>query len=276
MNRTNGIVLLTLCASASTFAAVNTGDGLVAYWSFDQDFAANSGGAAYDLEAYGDNGEVPEVLGAGRFGGAAAFERDNREYLRTSASTYTEGGDLTYAAWYRLDTTISGGDRHFVMETDEPYARHAISYGLRDDNGNRGQVYTKNTSYVNSSFYVDNGSSQGAENGVWHSIVVTLDADLDGGTYTAYLDGVEAGSVSDVGTIWGGHGLVVGGHRDGTGRNFEGLIDDVAVWDRVLNTDEIDYLQSNPVMPVPEPAAGALGLGIVALASTAWSRRKPR
>ena len=34
-------------------------------------------------------------------------------------------------------------------------------------------------------------------------------------------------------------GLIIGGHRGGTGRNFDGLIDDVAVWNRVLSKTEI-------------------------------------
>jgi alkaline phosphatase D len=31
-------------------------------------------------------------------------------------------------------------------------------------------------------------------------------------------------------------GLIIGGHRTGTGRNFDGLIDEIAVWQTVLST----------------------------------------
>lgn len=82
--------------------------------------------------------------------------------------------------------------------------------------------------------------------------------------------------MSGVGTIVGGHGIVIGGHRDGTGRNFEGLIDDVAIWDRMLNTDEINYLQTNPVTPIPEPSAFPLLAGIAALATRFASSRRQR
>jgi hypothetical protein len=43
-------------------------------------------------------------------------------------------------------------------------------------------------------------------------------------------------------------GLVIGGHRDGVGRNFNGLIDEVALWQRVLSDTEISavYQSGNP------------------------------
>ena len=34
-------------------------------------------------------------------------------------------------------------------------------------------------------------------------------------------------------------GMVIGGHRAGTGRNFDGWIDEVSVWQRLLDQDEI-------------------------------------
>ena len=39
-------------------------------------------------------------------------------------------------------------------------------------------------------------------------------------------------------------GVVIGGHRAGTGRNFDGWIDEVAVWLRLLDQDEIRGLSN--------------------------------
>ena len=41
-------------------------------------------------------------------------------------------------------------------------------------------------------------------------------------------------------------GLVIGGHRAGTGRNFDGWIDEVAIWQRLLRKDEIRRLSKLP------------------------------
>jgi hypothetical protein len=37
---------------------------------------------------------------------------------------------------------------------------------------------------------------------------------------------------------WGG--LIIGGHRAGSGRSFDGWIDEVAVWQRVLSPEDIE------------------------------------
>jgi hypothetical protein len=272
------VIALLLITTSAVHGAVTLKQGLVAHWSFDEDFTADEGGTAYDLVTgtfSNVSGAAPEITTgtAGAFGEAAEFERSNGEHLFTTESVYTTGDDLTYSAWYRLDVAdISSGDRYFVIENEASY--NSISYGLRDDNGtDKGQVYANPDGEDSEDFYVDNGTSVGAEDGVWHNIIVTFDADLSGGTYTAYLNGVQAGSASSVGTISGGDGIVIGGHRDKTGRNFEGLIDDVAVWDRVLNSDEINHIQTSPV-PEPSLAAGIAGLAVLTFAGWRWRRAR--
>ena len=44
--------------------------------------------------------------------------------------------------------------------------------------------------------------------------------------------------------------LVIGGHRDGTGRNYNGLIDEVGLWARVLEPEEIAALADAGQAPV--------------------------
>ncbi|GAA4444451.1 hypothetical protein GCM10023156_02810 [Novipirellula rosea] len=38
---------------------------------------------------------------------------------------------------------------------------------------------------------------------------------------------------------------MIGGHRTGDGRNFDGMIDEVAIWNRVLSASEIDAIYNN-------------------------------
>jgi hypothetical protein len=92
--------------------------------------------------------------------------------------------------------------------------------------------------------------------GQWHHIVVTFDPTAFdvGGTifaeFRAYLDGQQAGSVVAQGNVVASPGLVIGGHRAGSGRNFQGWIDEVAVWDRVLSAEEVAFLNANAISPV--------------------------
>jgi hypothetical protein len=59
-----------------------------------------------------------------------------------------------------------------------------------------------------------------------------------------YLNGKEAARhdlpVSGPSSEQGG--LVLGGHRAGVGRNFDGLLDEVGIWSRVLANHEVRAL----------------------------------
>jgi hypothetical protein len=237
--------------------------GLTHYWSFDDGFQAVVGGSSYDFQAF--NGA--SINPAGMFGGAAQFSRASSQYLYATGPIYT-GGDMTYMAWYRLDTAIGGSDRYFIMETDGGQA--AVSYGLRlNASLPQGQVFAQTTG-GSANFYTNNGTLLGGEPNVWHNLIVTLDGAT--GTYTAYLNGLPAGTLAAglVGTVYAfDTGLAVGAHRSLTGRNFEGLIDEVAFWNRMLSLDEIVVLQTSTV---PEPAAYATLLGALALLFLVYRR----
>jgi hypothetical protein len=231
----------TSAASVGATAADNRlAAGLIAYWSFDQGFGADNGGSAYDFTAF--NGAAIDPVG--RFGGAARFTRNASQYLVCNDTVYAGAGDMSYMAWYRLDEPIFGTARYFVMET--PANNHPVSYGLRlDGTVGKGQVFTSDAAAVKNSFYLDNGLGHGAEPGRWYNLIVTLDGAT--GVTNAYLDGVHAGTTTQGGDIAASSGLVLGAHRDLTGRNFMGLIDEVAFWSRVLTPAEIAALQLAPV-----------------------------
>ena len=264
---------------------------LTAYWSFDNDFTADAGGSAFDLTSFnGATAGDPD----GRFGNAARFERANSEYAFTTGDVLNNGpgNDYTYSAWYKSDViTISQtGDRYFVLETtagDAPSSTEAwvASYGLREDSSDvdpngRGEVYTSST--VDGServAYVPGGNANGGAP-AWHNIIVSWDADggtaAGNGRFYIYLDGTEVASYikQDIGDpLRDVEGLVIGGHRAGTGRNFDGMIDAVSFYDHVLSSGQIAFLQSNPV--IPEPTTLAL-VGLVGVVGLCFPKRRSR
>ena len=106
---------ITLVAVIVTMLSTQARAGLVAAWTFDSDFTADVGGAAFDLTAH--NGATAGEPG-GKFGNAANFERANGEFAFTDGNVLTQGGDHSYSAWYKSNVTdITGGDRYFVLET---------------------------------------------------------------------------------------------------------------------------------------------------------------
>ena len=93
------------------------------------------------------------------------------------------------------------------------------------------------------------------------------------------MDGTLVGETTTSGDAVDTGGLVIGGHRDGEGRNWEGLIDEVAVWDEVLSSSEISRLQTQQpsAAAVPEPSSVALmAVGtLIGLGTRLRKKRKP-
>lgn len=67
--------------------------------------------------------------------------------------------------------------------------------------------------------------------------------------------------------------LNVGRRTDNIG-HFEGLIDELAIWNSVLAPDEIQWLYRSSIYAIPEPSTFAMLL--FAVAALAWPRRRGR
>ena len=235
-----------LAFSVPSLSAENLSQGLQSYWSFDHNYGPDAGPIETTLFPLGG----AERVASGRFGGAIAFNRDREQYLQTFAPVYAQGEDMTYAAWYRLDEPMAPGERHFILET--PDEDHALSYGLRIIGGQPvGQVYTADINGVKYNFELSNATGRGGEAEVWQHVAIVYDADA--GEVRAYLNGLPAGSMTVNAPLPSSEGLIVGGHRDGTGRNFQGKMDALAIWNRALSPEEIEALQTTA--PQPAPAA---------------------
>jgi hypothetical protein len=233
---------------------------VVAAWTFDNDFTADVGGAAFDLTAV--NGATAGAPG-GVFGNAASFSRASSQYAFTAGNDLTVGSDFSYSAWYSSTVTDVGGGRYFVLETmltDAPTgggSAWTASLGLRRVSGaNVMQVYTHPSQLI---FNIAGGNAtDGGGLPMWHNVVITYDA--GSGEFNSYLDGTLFGTLTSAAARTAVEGLVIGGHRAGTGRNFDGLIDDVAFYDNVLSQSDITALQS--ASAIPEPTIPAL-LGLM-------------
>lgn len=273
-----GGLLTSQTASAAT---------LIAYWPFE-DSLTGSTGAGLNAFVGGSDFDLNPINGANvsadrkKFGNtSASFDRNQSQHMFTDSGAgnmIEQGSSFSYSVWYYLDVAdITGSARYFVLESTasdviSSTQSHPISLGLRDlsdGNGDIAQVYTS----------VGNSSDQHYEFSTptqeWVNVITTYDSVTD--TLNSYINGTLVSRINSdneqVGTtIDAGNGLVIGGHRGGTGRNFDGFIDDVAVWDGVISSSEISRIQSEPVVAIPEPS-GVI-LGFVGLVSGALSRRR--
>jgi hypothetical protein len=241
------VLLLGLFISISTAAGKNkpktldTDPNLAGWWKFNE----ASGKTTPDSSKHGRNGTLKEELSfdkdsvKGRTGKALKFD-DNGHVEITKYKGVTGTHARTVAAW--IKTENDGGE--------------IISWGA-DDFGKmftfcfiRGRIGIR----PNGGYYYMNEQT---DDDKWHHVVVVVkEAELPNlhDDVVLYRDGIIA-EVHDIGLLdlWP---VDTGNDLDvRIGRGFEGLIDDVRIYDRVLSDEEVlalFKLQSDRPLPKPE------------------------
>jgi len=205
--------------------------GCVGHWKLNDDAAdttvvdsshnSNDGAAQQNTE---------DVTTTGKIGGALSFDGSS-DYITVSDPAggeldFGSSGDFSISAWCRSDGTgvnqriVSKGN-YWVMIT----AGDVFQAGLTD--GVDAQVAV--------------GGSSDMCDGEWHHIVGTFDRD---GVLTVYLDGTVEGTPADIsgeGDIDNSYDLHIGSHVTPSDY-FNGDIDNVAIFNRVLAAKEVQYL----------------------------------
>ncbi|MEI9946762.1 MAG: LamG-like jellyroll fold domain-containing protein [Chitinophagaceae bacterium] len=244
LQRCSTLLLITfLIFSKSLFSQVaplSLRAGLKAYWSFDDTSKADFGGPGYDLLRPG--------TGPVFSGGKAVFQRSHSDYLKTKAGvTVNADANFTYFARYKLTSDVIYSERYFIMESSQD--EHAISLGLRFDaqsnNKRSAEVYSKNSTNTNSLHFLvyNTGNDSAALKNNVYNLVVTFDRGAN--KYEAYLNGAKVSeNIIQPDPLKPG-GLVIGSFRNFSDRFWDGEIDEVAVWSRLLSSGEIMDLSTN-------------------------------
>lgn len=258
----------------------NEGPGLAkdlrGLWTFDGNLE-NTSVLGNRIHATAINGATLSPNGIK--GGAVTFDRSNsqhltipRSFLDDNASTYTA------SAWVKASNLPEHGssDRHFIMESyvnnhtglsNASTSGFAISIGLvssdTDPSKIKVQLFTETLdpkavgSQQAPGFTTQGGFDYEVDRTIftnWAHTAVTFDSTK----LSLYINGSLANTdtLTIPAPIAETGGLIIGGHRAGTGRNWDGLIDEVAIWNRVLTNIEIASLYDNGTPPVI-PAATA-------------------
>jgi hypothetical protein len=269
------------------------GKDLRAWWSFDGDLKNSSVlGSRFDATAV--NG-ASLVADGGLRGGAASFSRAAQQYLRIGRQTLDDspplperagrnplddnGAAYTASLWCKATGLPAHGssDRQFLAEsavggTTNP--GYVISIGFRTAATDPAKV---NLELHTSTLQPAGSASTAAPTPIaqgpfpceldrvlfedrWAHVVVTFDSTH----LRLHLDGSEvaAHALPTPGPAAETAGLILGGHRAGTGRNFDGLIDEVALWSRALTAPEIATLHdagTPPALPTETSAVDTDG-----------------
>ena len=262
-------------AMSSTASAQAIVDNIQEYWSFDGDLTAGID-STFDGTFTGTAG--PAQFGAGMFGQAidlAGAASDDGVLVGGSGTEFDHdvasggSGNVTVQAW--VDAEALDQNWQAIVVNGEGDAWRLSRQGNTD-----------NGSYAGGGPDINDAAADLTTDGFHHLVGVT---DGTAGTTALYYDGtlVASGTTSATGLSPSDNptNLGIGTNVDANGgnRNWNGLIDEVAVWDAALTADDVATLYNGGAgvtiqslidggAVVPEPSSlllGVLGFGALAL-----------
>lgn len=212
--------------AAETSIPLNQDANLVGLWRLNE----GAGDAIKDvtgLNAEALMGGADWQPGGGRHGdGAVAFDGTNKFY-GGSAEGLNEAADtqrMTFAAAIKT-SDVSGGKGLF--------ARDNFRVSVNENNGIDG--------FVGGTYF--STPNQSIIPGQWHHIAVTYEQ----GTIRIFIDGAQQGSKTGAEALTAAGAYSVG--ANGWGSNYNGVIDDIRVFSRTLNEEEIAALAEDTTPP---------------------------
>lgn len=201
-------------------------NGLVGHWTFDgkdMNWATNQ---ALDISGNGWHGNLANMSTStspvpGKFGQALRFGGANPtsgSHVRVPSITKT--ASFSYSMWIKLNSAAGGGGWRVLVEwaNDNPW------FGFGSGQGGRIELYSNNPR-----------TTTQLQVGPWYHVVLTS----GGGVSKIYINGVQDGP-DGTGNTATTVGVGIGCHF--VDPCFDGIIDDVRIYNRVLSADEVKQL----------------------------------
>lgn len=128
---------------------------------------------------------------------------------------------------------------------------------------------------------VSNGTLLPNSGSSWLFVSMTWDSTLTSGSNISVFMGNTTTSVAQAGTAFGAYtsamtgvtSVSIANRSDGI-RGFDGLIDDVRIYDSALSSVQLEAIRVSGVSAVPEPSTYAIAAGGLALFGAMVSRRR--
>ncbi|MFH1878734.1 MAG: LamG-like jellyroll fold domain-containing protein [Candidatus Omnitrophota bacterium] len=218
------------------YTGISITSGQAASWNFDE----GTGSYAHDSSANDITGELR--------GGPVWLNRERvlsldgtNDYVSVADNAALDIGisDLSISVWVKLDEAKKFG----AIVNKNGYNAVGPSYHLGIDDYGKVQFTLGDGNQEINSYGAAGRDTLTA--GAWYHIVLVLDRD---GMATVYLNGAEDYSVSIAGLaaadISSASALNIGKRTAGTGMYFDGGMDDLAIYKKVLSSAEVSSLYS--------------------------------
>ncbi len=232
-----------------------------------------SGASTSDLSGNGNHGSISGATWAasGKYGGALSFDGINDWLTVADSNSLDLTTGMTLEAWVN-PTTINGWETVLLKE-----ATSELAYSLyADNNGTDSGGPRRPAAYVRQggTSYTTVGSAQLAI-GQWAHLAATY----DGSALKLYVNSTLAGTFNVSGSINTTTGALRAGGNSVWSEWFNGLIDEIRVYNHALTQPEIQADMNTPITSGPDttppnvaitsPTAGASVFGVVDVMATA-------
>ncbi|MBL7186327.1 MAG: LamG domain-containing protein [Phycisphaerae bacterium] len=239
-------LFLLICFALMLGMASDASAELVGYWKFDE----GSGTVAADSSAHGNDGTLSGNVTwvDGQVGGALDFDGSGSFVEIPHDSSLSITDEITVAAWTYMRAGASG---EMAIVSKGGWAANDLPYELTETAGS--DIFWQ--------FYDDGGrdtcSPLSPAVDEWHHIAGTY----DGTIFKCYIDGVLADEWAYAGKMPQNTASVTLGRRSRGGTFFNGIIDEVMIYDHALAEDEIPNIMEGVgdfgSARGPDPADGA-------------------
>ena len=158
---------------------------------------------------------------------------------------------LSVSLWVQIATVSSSGNIFKVMVGTDTDNQIIILYHA---SANELRATTKLGGVAD---VLNQGSNSIENDGLWHHVVLLI-SKTSGNWTKLYVDNSEKESITGVGTLSGTLSKASIANNTADGGYFKGSIDEVAIWNRVITTDEIAAIYN-----AGSSAGGGEGIDIV-------------
>ena len=212
---------------SATTSAVSS--GLVGAWGFNED----AGATASDVSGFANNG----LLGAttwttqGKYGAGLAFDGTSSQIAVPGSASLDLTSAMTLEAWVNPSTAATdwrsilakNTDRYYLMASSDPQGMPAVGGTFGSGNLN---VFGPQLLPLNA----------------WRHVAATF----DGASLRLYVNGASVASTAQSGALTTStENLLIG--ADHYGEYFQGVLDEIRIYNRALSVSEIQADMNNPV-----------------------------
>ena len=223
----------TLSGTGTSVLPSNLQTGLVGYWPFN--------GNANDTSGNGNNGTVNgATLTTDRFGNANSAYFFNGNYITIPHSNSFDFNDFSVSTWISTSQSTVGAVIKQLNYSNAANERFSIGVNNPLSTAHFAVKYN-NSSCIAGVGWQYNSSTQFLFNNQYHHLVGTV----SGNTTKLYIDGVLVNTVVlpyDQSSICFGGDIQIGRDWSSFFHYFLGNIDDIAIYNRTLSSEEISQL----------------------------------